>query len=49
MSHEPQWASIPFDPAGNHAIGLAGVIGQDPASGAKTVRMHAWHDTTPVF
>ena len=49
VSHEPQWASIPFDPAGNHAIGLAGVIGQDPASGAKTVRMHAWHDTTPVF
>jgi hypothetical protein len=49
VSHEPQWASIPFDPAGNHAIGLAGVIGQDPASGAKTVRIHAWQDTTPVF
>jgi prepilin-type N-terminal cleavage/methylation domain-containing protein len=49
VSHEPQWASIPFDPAGDHAIALAGVIGQDPVSGAKTVRIHAWHDTTPVF
>jgi prepilin-type N-terminal cleavage/methylation domain-containing protein len=49
VSQEQQWATIPFDLAGYHAIGLAGVIGQDPVSGAKTVRMHVWHDTTPVF
>jgi prepilin-type N-terminal cleavage/methylation domain-containing protein len=49
VSHEPQWATIPFDPAGLHAIGLAGVIGQDPATGAKTVRMHTWRDSTPLF
>jgi len=49
VSREPHWATIPFDVQGYHSIGLAGVIGQDPVSGAKTVRMHAWHDTTPVF
>ncbi|HET6897172.1 MAG TPA: prepilin-type N-terminal cleavage/methylation domain-containing protein [Vicinamibacteria bacterium] len=49
VSHEPQWATVPFDPAGLHAIGLAGVIGQDPATGAKTVRIHTWHDSTPLF
>jgi prepilin-type N-terminal cleavage/methylation domain-containing protein len=49
VSREPHWATIPFDVQGYHSIGIAGVIGQDPVSGAKTVRMHAWHDTTPVF
>lgn len=49
VSHEPQWTTIPFDPAGLHAIGLAGVIGQDPATGARTVRMHTWHDSRPLF
>ena len=49
VSREPHWATVPFDVQGYHSIGLAGVIGQDPVSGAKTVRMHAWHDTTPVF
>jgi prepilin-type N-terminal cleavage/methylation domain-containing protein len=49
VSQEPQWATIPFDASGNRAIGLAGVIGQDPRSGARTVRMHAWHDTTPIW
>ena len=49
VSHEPQWTTIPFDPAGLHAIGLAGVVGQDPATGAKTVRMHTWHDSRPLF
>jgi hypothetical protein len=49
VSHEPQWTTIPFDPAGLHAIGLAGVIGQDPATGARTVRMHTWHESRPLF
>lgn len=49
VAQEPQWATIPFDATGNRAIGLAGVIGQDPTSGARTVRMHAWHDTTPIW
>jgi prepilin-type N-terminal cleavage/methylation domain-containing protein len=49
VSREPHWVTIPFDVQGYHSIGLSGVIGQDPVSGAKTVRMHAWHDTTPVF
>jgi len=49
VSPERQWATIPFDPAGLHAIGLAGVIGEDPATGARTVRIHTWHDSTPLF
>jgi hypothetical protein len=49
VSHEPQWTTIPFDPAGLHAIGLAGVVGQDPVTGAKTVRMHTWHDSRPLY
>ena len=49
VSREPHWVTIPFDVQGYHSIGLSGVIGQDSVSGAKTVRMHAWHDTTPVF
>jgi prepilin-type N-terminal cleavage/methylation domain-containing protein len=49
VSREPHWATIPFDVQGYRSIGLAAVIGQDPDSGAKTVRMHAWHDTTPIW
>jgi len=48
VSREPHWVTIPFDVQGYHSIGLAGVIGQDPVSGAKTVRMHAWRDTSAV-
>jgi prepilin-type N-terminal cleavage/methylation domain-containing protein len=49
VSREPHWAPIPFDVQGYHAAGLAAVIGQDPVSGAKTVRMHAWPDTHPIW
>jgi hypothetical protein len=46
---EPQSAQIAFDAAAYHTIGLAGVIGQDPVSGDRKVRMHAWRNTIPRF
>jgi hypothetical protein len=49
VSLESQSARIAFDAAAFHTIGLAAVIGQDPVSGAKTVRMHAWRNTLPRF
>jgi prepilin-type N-terminal cleavage/methylation domain-containing protein len=49
VSREPQWATIPFDVQGYRSIGLAAVIGEDPDSGAKTLRLHAWHDTSPIW
>ena len=49
VSREPHWVTIPFDVQGYRSIGLAGVIGQDPVTGAKTVRMHAWPDVRPVW
>jgi prepilin-type N-terminal cleavage/methylation domain-containing protein len=49
VSLEPQSATVAFDAAAYHTIGLAAVVGQDPVSGAKTVRMHAWRNTIPRF
>jgi prepilin-type N-terminal cleavage/methylation domain-containing protein len=49
VSREPQSATVAFDAAAYHTIGLAAVVGQDPVSGAKTVRMHAWRNTIPRF
>ena len=49
VSLEPQSASIAFDAAAYHTVGLAGVIGQDPASGDRKVGMHAWRNTIPLF
>jgi len=49
VSLESQSARIAFDAAAFHTIGLAAVIGQDPVSGAKTVRMNAWRNTLPRF
>jgi prepilin-type N-terminal cleavage/methylation domain-containing protein len=46
---EPQSAAIAFDAGAYHTIGLAGVIGQDPLSGDRKVRMHAWRNTIPRF
>lgn len=46
---EPQSAAIAFDAAAYHTIGLAGVIGQDPVTGDRKVRMHAWRNTIPRF
>jgi prepilin-type N-terminal cleavage/methylation domain-containing protein len=49
VSLEPQSAAIAFDAAAYHTVGLAGVIGQDSASGDRKVRMHAWRNTIPLF
>ena len=46
---EPQSAAIAFDAAAYHTIGLAGVIGRDPVTGDRKVRMHAWRNTIPRF
>jgi hypothetical protein len=48
VSLESQSATVAFDAAGYHTIGLSAVIGQD-VSGVKTVRMHAWRNTIPRF
>jgi len=49
VSLEPQSATVAFDPFAYHAIGVAAVIGQDPASAVKKVRMHAWPKAIPRF
>jgi len=49
VSREPHWATIPFDVQGYHSIGIAAVIGEDPDSGAKTLRLQAWRDTSPIW
>ena len=49
VSLEPQSATVPFDVLGYHSIGVAAVIGQDPASAEKKVRMHAWPKPIPLF
>jgi prepilin-type N-terminal cleavage/methylation domain-containing protein len=46
---EPQSATVPFDVLGYHTIGVAAVIGQDPASAEKKVRLHAWPRPIPLF
>jgi hypothetical protein len=49
VSLEPQSAAVAFDVFAFHRVGVAGVIGQDPASGEKKVGMHAWRKSDPRF
>jgi prepilin-type N-terminal cleavage/methylation domain-containing protein len=49
LSLEPQSATVAFDPFAYHTIGVAAVIGQDPGSAEKKVRMHAWPKPLPRF
>jgi prepilin-type N-terminal cleavage/methylation domain-containing protein len=49
LSLEPQSATVAFDPFAYHTIGVAAVIGQDPGSAEKKLRMHAWPKPLPRF
>ena len=49
VSLEPQSATVAFDAFAFHTVGVAAVIGQDPASAEKKVRMHAWKKTVPLL
>ncbi len=49
VSLEPQSATIAFDAFAFHRVGLAGIIGQDPASGDMKVGMHGWRKSDPRF
>lgn len=49
VSLEPQSAAVAFDAFAFHTVGVAAVVGQDPASAAKSVGMHAWRKPLPRF
>ena len=49
VSLEPQSATVAFDAFAFHRVGVAGVIGQDPASAERKIGMHGWRKTTPVL
>lgn len=49
VSLEPQSAAVAFDVFAFHRVGVAGVIGQDPASAEKKVGMHAWRKSDTRF
>jgi prepilin-type N-terminal cleavage/methylation domain-containing protein len=49
VSLDPQSATIAFDALAYHTIGVAAVVGQDPASAAKNIGMHAWRRPIRAF
>jgi prepilin-type N-terminal cleavage/methylation domain-containing protein len=49
VSLEPQSATVAFDAFAFHRVGVAGVIGQDPASGERKVAVQAWRKSDPRF
>jgi hypothetical protein len=49
VSLEPQSATVAFDAFAFHRVGVAGVIGQDPASAERKVGMHGWRKSDPRF
>lgn len=49
VSLEPQSATVAFDVFAFHRVGVAGVIGQAPASAERKVGMHAWRKSDPRF
>ena len=49
VSLEPQSATVAFDAFAFHRVGVAGVIGQDPASAERKIGMHGWRKSDPRF
>jgi len=49
VSLEPQSATVAFDLFAFHRIGVAGVVGQDPATAERNVGMHGWRKSDPLF
>src|SRR5262249_55480515 len=49
VSLEPQSATVPFDAYAFHRIGVAAIVGQDPASRERKVGMHGWRKSDPRY